>query len=401
MFDVKQLETSKIIFNHVPKAGGSSLYFFFQNLFGPEKVFRYKTRNVETEVTMEDLSAEDKEKHAIFQGHFHYGYHELFEQPCVYFGIIRDPIERIVSSYFYRKSKGREEAKEHAKGLTLEEFFDERIREGEKSIGHFQTNYLTGETSAKKAREVIENSFFLCCTTRQLDGCQRLLSQIYKKKVPSMKRNVTASDEKSGETLDALKAKYKDIFETDYATMRFIRNFYLERRDEIRKQLGAKELTAGKATARPKPGAGAKKSAAAAGAKQAAPALDEKKPGTKPAPKKAQPGAAGKKAAGGGPAAKKATAGPAAKKAAVGATAQKKPGAKPGPAANKTGPAAKKATGPSQGPGARKAGAANQKAKATQGAKQAPAKKAQGAKSTPARKAQGAKKPKANLKVAG
>ncbi len=355
MFDVKQLETSKIIFNHVPKAGGSSLYFFFQDLLGPEKVFRSKTRNVDTEIKMEDLSAEDKEKHSIFQGHFNYGHHKLFEQPCLYFGIIRDPIERIVSNYYYLRKKGLGEARKYAMSVTLEEYFEGRIKESETSIGHTQTKFLTGQISPEKAREIIQNDYFLACTTRQLDGCQRLLAQIYKKKIPTLKRNVTASDEKSGDTMDLLKSKYRDLFDTDYATMRFARDFFLERRDDIRKQLGARDLIEGPAQA--------KKAKAAGGPKKA---------GAEAGPKKAQAGAAAKKAAG-GPAGKKAGAGPAANK-------------KAGATAAKAGPGPKKAVGQNRGPGAKKAGPGGQKRTATQG---------------PANKAAGVKKGKPELKVVG
>ncbi len=246
MFDLNQLDDAKIIFNHIPKAGGSSLYFFFQDLFGEDKVFRAKTRNVETEiVTMEDLSDEDKKKHILFQGHFKYGYHKLFDQKCFYFGIIRDPVERIVSNYYYTKSKGVKKAKEYANSVTLEEFFENRVQDAGERLGWMQTEFLTGTDKISKAKPIIQNEYFLCCTTKQLNSCQILLASVYSdKKMKAMKRNVSGSDEKSGEVLDQLKEKYKDLFEVDYKMLRFIRNFYNERRTEIQEQLDKRKKVA-------------------------------------------------------------------------------------------------------------------------------------------------------------
>ncbi len=239
MFDLTQLDDAKIIFNHIPKAGGSSLYYFFQELFGKDKVFRYQTRNAQSEiVTMEDLSEEDRNNHYLFQGHFKYGYHTLFDQKCFYFGIIRDPIERIVSNYYYTKSKGLKKAKEYANSVTLEEFFDRRIKDAGKQIGHLQTDFLTGTGKFAEARKIINQQYFLCCTTKQLNNCQNLLKTIYsKKKIKAMKRNVSGSDEKASDTIENLKENYKDMFEVDYQTLRFVRNFYNKRKEEIKEQL--------------------------------------------------------------------------------------------------------------------------------------------------------------------
>ncbi len=128
--------------------------------------------------------------------------------------------------------------KKYALSVSLEEYFQNRFDKIGRDFGAWQTEYMTGSTSFEEAKEIIQKEYFLCCTTTQLDDCQRLLSRIYKKNLQAKKRNSIAWDEKSGEMLDALKAKHRDLFEVDYKTMRFVRDFFVERRDDIRQQLG-------------------------------------------------------------------------------------------------------------------------------------------------------------------
>ncbi len=219
------LDQSKLIFNHLPKAGGSSLYQFFQDLFGEDRVFRFWSRTVTADTkTMESLTEEERAHFKVFQGHFKYGYHTLFQQECVYFGIMRDPIDRMISNYYYTRERGREDRKKHAQSIDLETFIEEIIAESGKYFGSAQVGFLTGQSNVEVAKGIIDSEYLACCVTDQLDECQALLARLYGRPDLAPKRvNVTNSDERAQEARLALREKYKRFFQRDYELLGYVR----------------------------------------------------------------------------------------------------------------------------------------------------------------------------------
>jgi len=222
---VRQDLDSRIIFNHVPKAGGSSLYYFFQDLFGEDRVFRYRTRNFKDRIiAMEDLSRQQLARYKVFQGHFAHGYHMLVPPPMTYFGIVRDPIDRIASNYQYLRMKGKPEDKDYANSVSFSTFFEERFLQNGPGIGSFQTKFLTGTREIKAAKKVLAKQYLLCCATEQLDDCQRLLATLFgKPELAPIKRNVTSSSSLLRDETAALKAAYARIFAIDYGFVDHVR----------------------------------------------------------------------------------------------------------------------------------------------------------------------------------
>ncbi len=239
-FTRKELENLKIIFNHVPKTGGSSMQVFFKYLFGKDRVFRVLERGVTDILTIEGLSVEQREHYKVFQGHFRYGYHSVIGDQSLYFGIMRDPIDRIISNYFYTREKGRDEVKQYAMSVTLDEYVEKFLSSKGKNFGSAQTNFLTKTRNTKRAREILRNEYFLVCTTSQVNRCQELLSLIferrYKKRVHT---NKTDSGEKGKEVRDAIKKSYHEFFRVDYNMLGWIeRSFdtiYANRNEWIEK----------------------------------------------------------------------------------------------------------------------------------------------------------------------
>lgn len=239
MLTQQLLDETKLIFNHVPKAGGSSLYFFFQELFGADRVFRFHSRVITDKTkTMEKLTPEERERYKIFQGHFKYGYHTLFSQKCLYIGIMRDPIDRMISNYYYTKTRGREDRKEEIKELSLTDFVDSQMEGKKKGFGAAQANYLTGQTNIPKAKEIIESDYLMCCATDQLDRFQGVMARLYgRPDLAPLRRNVTNSTDQAGDERAALKEKYGDFFLPDRRLLNFVR----KRFDEVYDHLSVSE----------------------------------------------------------------------------------------------------------------------------------------------------------------
>lgn len=92
-----------VIFLHMAKAGGMSLHPILDwNYDHPHSILRY-------EQIPPLLALPDAEKRRIdcLKGQVFYGIHQYFPQPCTYFTILRHPVDRVVSQYYYNFERKR------------------------------------------------------------------------------------------------------------------------------------------------------------------------------------------------------------------------------------------------------------------------------------------------------
>ncbi len=220
----------KIIFNHVPKTGGTSMHQFFEEVFGEDRVYRFRNRIITPDtLTIENMSDTQRQYFKVFQGHFPYGYRSIIGKNAFYFGVIRDPIDRIVSNYYYTKRRGRKDRKEYAQSLTLEKFVQRFIKRNGADAGSHQTYYLTKTRDPEVARRILEQEYFLICTTNQLNKCQEMLSLAFLDSDSiNIHRNVTKYSESRSRVREKIKAAHRDIFHVDYKTLAWVRKNFTQ-----------------------------------------------------------------------------------------------------------------------------------------------------------------------------
>lgn len=87
-----------LVFTHLPKTGGMSLFAGLCDKFGDKIGDLY------------DISAADPQRAApivqdetlcAYTGHFSFGFHEWLTRPCFYIAMVRAPVERVLSLYSY------------------------------------------------------------------------------------------------------------------------------------------------------------------------------------------------------------------------------------------------------------------------------------------------------------
>ncbi len=223
------MERSKLVFNHLAKTGGSSLYFFFLKLLGEQACFRYKKRNAADEApSIKDLSDQDKARYRFFQQHLPYGDHVFFDAPCLYLGVVRDPIDRLISNYHYNLEKAVEPIKAATKRMTLTDFIETRL-EGKANFGSSSTNFLTGVRNSKRAAEVVEKEYLMICTTEQLNDFQAVLARLFgRPDLKALHRNKTGSSDKDDDVRQATNEKFGDYFKVDLQFVAFVRKRFAE-----------------------------------------------------------------------------------------------------------------------------------------------------------------------------
>ena len=92
------MDASTIIFLHIPKTGGTSLQNILLRKYSKDQT----VTNAHTK--LEELSSwtESKKNNIRYmQGHFSFGAHKLLPQKCEYLTMLRDPIDRVISHYYF------------------------------------------------------------------------------------------------------------------------------------------------------------------------------------------------------------------------------------------------------------------------------------------------------------
>ena len=117
-------EDSVVIFVHIPKTAGTTLRHIIQSQFQPKNVFEFyhlKTQPPKVRKGIEkynNLSEAQKKAIKFVSGHVGFGLHEFLQKPCTYITVLRDPVERVVSYYYFLHRNQNN----IVKNKTLEEF---------------------------------------------------------------------------------------------------------------------------------------------------------------------------------------------------------------------------------------------------------------------------------------
>lgn len=92
-----------LFFLHIPKAAGSTLTAIIKQNYDPERVLSIDSKFNENEY-FQNLPASLRESYDVVCGHFSFGIHRYVNKPCTYMTILREPVARTISDYFFRLS---------------------------------------------------------------------------------------------------------------------------------------------------------------------------------------------------------------------------------------------------------------------------------------------------------
>ena len=93
----------KLIFLHIPKAGGTTLHSILERLYAGKVIFSIKVRGHTLGVEeFTNLAPAEKNAIHVLKGHMPFGLHTHFEgEESKYITLFRNPVDRIVSHYEY------------------------------------------------------------------------------------------------------------------------------------------------------------------------------------------------------------------------------------------------------------------------------------------------------------
>ncbi len=126
-----------IVFNHIPRTGGTTLRIILNKIYGEGNVFFIKSKDIGSSVReFSNMSPKERNRYKVISGHGSNLFLDMIENPfriCV----LREPVSMFISQYFYLRESKNSNFLEEVKALSS---FREYI---EYAIDNGQDNMLT------------------------------------------------------------------------------------------------------------------------------------------------------------------------------------------------------------------------------------------------------------------
>ena len=187
-----------LLFIHIPKAAGGTLRQIIARNFHKSEVLHVHG----SDQPVRDLDDAGRRRLKAIMGHWRYGLHELLPQPTTYVTLLREPVDRIVSMYYYilREPRHRLHERVAQGGMELGEYV--RLPVGELDNG--QTRLISGAQGVppdacepemlERAKANLERDFAVVGLQERFEDSLTLLREVFAwRERPYKKRHVAGS----------------------------------------------------------------------------------------------------------------------------------------------------------------------------------------------------------------
>lgn len=185
-----ELLNKNIVFMHIPKNGGTTLDSILDKNFSVNNTFNVKViGNSELNISdLLNLNEEELNNIKLLKGHVPFGIHQKLRNQFNYITLLRNPIDRIVSYYYYVLSlpSHRLYGRVMKEKMSLYDFTSQ-INQGD--VNNAQIRVISGiedtpENMLSKAIDNIDNNFSFVGLVEKYDESLLLLQELYKFKIP-------------------------------------------------------------------------------------------------------------------------------------------------------------------------------------------------------------------------
>ncbi|RFU64583.1 sulfotransferase family 2 domain-containing protein [Bacillus sp. V59.32b] len=163
-----------LIYMHIPKTGGTTMKNIIQKQYDPREVWFHMEKDMlpklEQKLKKKDLKC--------VGGHCWYGLHQHFHKPYTYFTMLRDPIDRVVSEYYYILERPHHKAYPAVVTMDLMDF----IQEFPLKSSNQHTRRISGNIKSpnlEAAKENIKNDFAIVGLSEMFDESLFLMKKAF------------------------------------------------------------------------------------------------------------------------------------------------------------------------------------------------------------------------------
>lgn len=183
---VSSKQTAPVVFIHIPKTGGMTLYSMIRDIYKPSELHKINPA-MESLEKYRHLHQDRKDKVKVIYGHMDYRVRESLPPNSRYVTLMRNPVERVISHYHYVRRTANDPLWELAMRSSLDDWV---ARCNLLEMDNGQTRRLLGSTESvrfgectaemlERARHNVQQNFALVGITERFDETYGLMSKLF------------------------------------------------------------------------------------------------------------------------------------------------------------------------------------------------------------------------------
>lgn len=188
---MREMDGKAVIFLHIPKTAGTTLNRIIDWQYNPLAIFTMDPYRIRaTPERLQKLSERRRRTLRMVRGHLYYGVHEFLPQGATYFTVLREPVARFFSSYYFiqRRPLHPMHRKVTTERIGVEDFI--RLTPRRQNLQCSMISGIKNDGSSNKrmlevAKENLAKSFSVVGIAERFAESLVLMATTYNWKIPS------------------------------------------------------------------------------------------------------------------------------------------------------------------------------------------------------------------------
>lgn len=184
------MDNRALIFLHIPKTAGTTLNRIIEWQYNPLSIFTMDPYRIRaTPERLKELSEGRRRRLRMVRGHFYYGIHEFLPQGATYITMLREPVARFLSAYYFlqRRPLHPMHRKVKSEKIGVEDFI--RLTPHRQNlqcslIAGIKSNGKCEEQTLEIAKENLAKTFSVVGLSERFEESLMLMAATFDWKVP-------------------------------------------------------------------------------------------------------------------------------------------------------------------------------------------------------------------------